>query len=416
MIQGIETFYIEQLKEKLEGKIGFKILRFYDCRVFSELLEKQKIIISPHTLARFYGLLKRGHKPYVSTLNMLAEFLGHKSFAVFSASINTLNAKLLSSPNCFLTGEFSFTALELAIHSSDYKSVQQILQEYDYKNSLEKNEVSAFLGKAVRNHVKKDELLKALVEIENGRDLFYESFVDEDDQGNYYSDALSNYYIKHKKDEISLLFKSCFQNAKNIYLNKPCDKSDFDFILNFSFDLNQLHFHQLSRLFELKILISGNQNKPLSHTAAIVQKMLTILPTYSIDHQKWFISRVIKALAFTNRFNFTLHNSEFKEKIIQYYFQNAGKVTDVAELINQLASRLIIDEPSKLYPLQKVNGNPINETNTRITVESATAYLYAKEPVKQIIDKNLQSFAQQTGNSWIISLLTLNENTNKKIN
>ena len=177
-----------------------------------------------------------------------------------------------------------------------------------------------------------------------------------------------------------------------------------------------MHFHQLSRLFELKILISGNQNKPLSHTAAIVQKMLTILPTYSIDHQKWFISRVIKALAFTNRFNFTLHNSEFKEKIIQYYFQNAGKVTDVAELINQLASRLIIDEPSKLYPLQKVNGNPINETNTRITVESATAYLYAKEPVKQIIDKNLQSFAQQTGNSWIISLLTLNENTNKKIN
>jgi hypothetical protein len=407
MIQGIETFYIEQLKEKLEGKIGFKILRFYDCRVFSELIEKQKIIISPHTLARFYGLLKKGHKPYVSTLNMLAEFLGHKSFAVFSSSIDTSTIQLLSSPNCFLTGEFSFTALELAIHSGDYKSVQQILQEYDYKNSLEKNEVSAFLGNAVRNHLKKDDLLKALVEIDNGRALFYESFVDEDDPGNYYSDALSNYYIKHKKDEISLLFKSCFKNAKNIYQNKSCDKSELDFILNFSFDLNQLHFHQISRLFELKILISGDQNNPLSHTAAIVQEMLSILPTYIIDDQKWFISRVIKALAFTKRLTFALQNLEFKEKIKQHYFQTAGKVTVVADLITQLTSHLIIDEPFKLYPLQKVVGNPLNETNTRIAVESASAYMYAKQPVKSILDKNLRNFAQQTGNSWVMNLLEM---------
>jgi hypothetical protein len=407
MIPSKEIYYIEQLKEKLEGKIGFKILRFYDCRVFSELLEKEKIIVSPHTLARFYGLLKRGHKPYVSTMNMLAEFLGHESFAVFSAKIDALNVQLLSSPNCFLTGEFSFIALELAIHNCDYKNVQLILEEYDYKNSLEKNEVTAFLGKAVRNHAKKDGLLKALVEIENGRDLFYESFVDEDDLGNYYSDALSNHYIKHKKDEKSLLFKSCFQNAKKIYQNKLCDKFELDFIQNFSFDLTQLHFHQLSRLFELKILISGQQNKPLSHTSGIVQEMLSVISYYTIDEQKWFISRVIKALAFTNRFTFALHNSEFKEKITQYYFQTVGKVTDVAELINQLTSHIIIDKPNKLHPLQKIKGNPINETNTRIAVESATAYLYAKQPIKSIIDKNLRNFAQQTGNSWIMNLLEM---------
>jgi hypothetical protein len=407
MIPSKEIYYIEQLKEKLEGKIGFKILRFYDCRIFSELLEKEKIIVSPHTLARFYGLLKRGHKPYVSTMNMLAEFLGHESFAVFSAKIDALNVQLLSSPNCFLTGEFSFIALELAIHNCDYKNVQLILEEYDYKNSLEKNEVTAFLGKAVRNHAKKDGLLKALVEIENGRDLFYESFVDEDDLGNYYSDALSNHYIKHKKDEKSLLFKSCFQNAKKIYQNKLCDKFELDFIQNFSFDLTQLHFHQLSRLFELKILISGQQNKPLSHTSGIVQEMLSVISYYTIDEQKWFISRVIKALAFTNRFTFALHNSEFKEKITQYYFQTVGKVTDVAELINQLTSHIIIDKPNKLHPLQKIKGNPINETNTRIAVESATAYLYAKQPIKSIIDKNLRNFAQQTGNSWIMNLLEM---------
>jgi len=413
MIPSKEIYYIEQLKEKLEGKIGFKILRFYDCRVFSELLEKEKIIISPHTLARFYGLLKKGHKPYVSTMNMLAEFLGHESFAVFSAKIDASNVQLLSSPNCFLSGEFSFTALELAIHNCDYKSVQFILEEYDYKNSLEKNEVAAFLGNAVRNHTNKDELLKSLIEIDNGRVLFYESFIDEDDPDNYYSDALSNHYIKHKKDEISLLFNSCFQNAKKIYQNKLCDKFELDFILNFSFDLTQLHFHQLSRLLELKILISGQQNKPLSYTSGIVQEMLLVISNYTIDEQKWFISRVIKALAFTKRLTYALQNLDFKEKIIQHYFQTAGKVTVVADLINQLTSHIIIDETYKLYPLQKVKDNPINETNTRIAVESATAYLYAKQPIKSILDKNLRNFAQQTGNSWIMNLLTLNDN--KKI-
>ena len=414
MIQGIEPYYIDKLKDKLEGKIGFKILRFYDCRVFSDLLGKEKIIISPHTLARFYGLLKKGHKPYVTTLNMLAEFLGHESFAVFSAKIDAGNIQLLSSPNCFLTGEFSFTALELALHACDYSNVQLILEEYDYKSSLEKNEVVAFLGNAVRHHSKKDELLKALVQIDNGRALFYESFVDEDDPGNYYSAALSDYYVKHKKDEVSLLFKTCFQNAKKIYQNKNCSKTDLDFIQNFTFDLSQLHFHQVSRLFELKILISGKLNKQLSHTNKIVQEILTVLNAYAIDEQKWFLSRTIKALAFTGRLTYAFKNAEFKEKIIHYYLQTAGKVDVVADLIIQFTCHILIEEPYKLFPLQRVKGNPINETNTRITVESATAYLYAKQPVKQIFDKNLQTFAEQTGNNWILNLLTLYDSNNGK--
>ena len=33
--------------------------------------------------------------------------------------------------------------------------------------------------------------------------------------------------------------------------------------------------------------------------------------------------------------------------------------------------------------------------------------MYAKQPVKSILDKNLRNFAQQTGNSWVMNLLEM---------
>lgn len=53
MLQGPEFYYIEQLKKKLEEKIGFQILQFHDCRMLSESLALKKITVSAHTLARF---------------------------------------------------------------------------------------------------------------------------------------------------------------------------------------------------------------------------------------------------------------------------------------------------------------------------------------------------------------------------
>jgi hypothetical protein len=189
-----ETFFIQQLKEKLEVKIGFQILHFHDCRFFSDLLKQEKITVSSHTLARLFGILKDNHRPYNSTLNLLALYLGFRNFSIFCSEIKSSNSNLLINPACFKSGDFSYIALELAILSNDWKNLQFILESYDFRNSLEKNQVVEFLGNAVRNHKKKGEFLAALSEIENGRILFYESFVDEDDFENYYSDSLSKYY------------------------------------------------------------------------------------------------------------------------------------------------------------------------------------------------------------------------------
>lgn len=407
-----DSFFIFQLKEKLEVKIGFQILHFHDCRIFSDILKQEKISISAHTLARFFGVLKENHRPYVSTLNLLSRFLCFESFAFFCNSISTTNLNLLSGPTCFSTGVFSYTALELAIKSNDWKSVQLILDSYDYRNSIEKNEVVAFLGYAVRNHEKKQDFLMALSQIEHGRTLFFESFVDEDDPGGYYSNALTEHYLKNREDDLSLLFKTCFHISKKLYFKKEFTRPEMDFILSFSSQTKNLHFHLTSRIFEIRLLISGRENKTSAHTLNLLEELLNIIPNYSIDEQSWFLSRAIKALAFSKRLEMALKKLEFKEAIIQHFNRKDGQVSLVADLIIQLTYHLISEKSDQKFTLRKLNVKPINETNARIAIESATAYLFAEKPIKSIIEKNLLPFSQATGNSWVMNLIQMkNENT-----
>lgn len=280
MLQGTESYYIDQLKRKLEEKIGFQILQFHDCRVLSESLTKEKITVSAHTLARFFGLMKANHRPYTSTLNILADYLGFGSFAFFCNEISKLHAFSLSDRRGLSTGDFSFTALELAIHSNDWKNVKILLDSFEFKCATEKNDMAMFLGNAVRQHPEKDDFLKALTEIENGRHLFYESFVDEDDPGNYYADALNKYYLKIKQEIGSKLFNECFVNSKKIYLNQKVVLKDLNIILSESMPLEELHFHQISRLFEMRILIDRSNDNFIQIMDKYIGKVLDLLPRH----------------------------------------------------------------------------------------------------------------------------------------
>jgi hypothetical protein len=134
--------------------------------------------------------------------------------------------------------------------------------------------------------------------------------------------------------------------------------------------------------------------------------MLNILPSYELEDQVWFLSRAIKALAFTDRLKKALNFHSFKRKIIDYYIQKGGKVDVVGDLIIQFICKLIYDESYENLPLKRLNGTHINETNARISIESATAFLYSQEPIKKVIESNLFSFADKTGNGWIKGLIT----------
>ena len=75
-----DTFYIRELKKRLELISTITVKEFNDCKNLSNLLNVKGIAISAHTIARFYCLLKETHRPYTSTLNLLCEYIGYRSY------------------------------------------------------------------------------------------------------------------------------------------------------------------------------------------------------------------------------------------------------------------------------------------------------------------------------------------------
>jgi hypothetical protein len=400
-----EEFFIKQLKNEIVRKVGFTINEFQDCKSLSDELAQLKIIISAHTVARFFGLLKEEHRPYTSTLNLFSNYLGLDSFQHFKKeTVNSNNFSLKNQMGTFTSGDFSFIALELSIQQCDWKNVQAILETYQIDKL--KNDLSMFLGSAVRHHNQKDAFLKTLVDIENGRHLYYEAFVDEDNPGNYYSNALSSHYAQIVTSEESKIFNICFINAQKAYQNQRIDKKEIQALIDSKFDLQKLHFHQVSRIFEIRILVLGKGNSGKLVSDNVIFEALELLPFYIFYEQCWILARIIKALSFTKKLNNALKNPEFSNAISLTYFKMEGKVQSIAELIIQFTYHALLRKnEDQIFAPNRIQEKHLNETNARIAIESATALLYAEQPIKNILEKNLLSFAEKSGNAWVLEML-----------
>ena len=102
-----ENFFVAELKKKIEEKVGFTIYEFQDCKSLSATLTQLKLAVSAHTLARFFGLMKNDHRPYTSTLNLLANFLDFDYFHHFKNDVFNSNNFSLKNQMCsFKAGDF----------------------------------------------------------------------------------------------------------------------------------------------------------------------------------------------------------------------------------------------------------------------------------------------------------------------
>lgn len=83
---------IEELKLAVEQKYGKVLGTTTDFEEFSIYLTKQVgIQLSASTLKRLYGYVSDEHKPRITTLDILAQYLGHKDFSAFTIWLKTSN-------------------------------------------------------------------------------------------------------------------------------------------------------------------------------------------------------------------------------------------------------------------------------------------------------------------------------------
>lgn len=403
-----DSFYLQELKKQLEVKSSISIGEFNDCRSLSVLFANNGLAVSTHTFARLFGIIKANHRPYTSTLNLICEFLGYTSYNHFCTAVGQEIEHALYAPtDAFETGDYSFIALEIAIANNDWNHMLQLLDAFDTK-STKKNEIVMLLGNMVRNHPNQQSLLSELIHSKNGKWLFYESFVDEDDKNNYYSSALKDYFQFSNSKPGNQLFLECFLASKAIYSNQSADLSKFDLIGIKEFPLHDLHFHEISRLYEIQLLLDF-QNKLLPKK--LIHHLDKICTTSSllVHHDAcWILARSLKALAFKGQLKKAMTYSPFNQLVFERFQTCTNKIESIAELILQFVGHAYFVKNQKIeaqFPPSKIAVKHDNETNARILIEAATASLYAQNSVKSILDTNIHSFAKQTGQTWVFELL-----------
>lgn len=403
-----DTFYIRELKKRIEIVANLEIKEFNDCKRLSGLLNSKGLAVSAHTFARLFSLLKDNHRPYTSTLNLICEFLGFSSYNDFCITIkNEINQALYAPRDLFKTGEYSLIALEIAIVNNDWNGMRNILQSVD-KSTFNCQDLVITLGNAVRVHPLQQAMLNELNQIDNGRWLFYECYVDEDDKNNYYSSALKNYYQTSNSTPSNQLFLECFLASKAIYTNQSNDLTKFDLIGIKGFPLHDLHFHEISRLFEIQLLLDF-QNKNLKKTLiSQLDKICEISINYVHYDACWIVARILKALSFSRMLKTAMDYSPFNLLVFKLFKHINPIIESIGELIIQFVGHAYFLKKQALeqqFPPLKIGVKHDNETNARILIEAATASLYAKNSVKSILDTNIHSFAKQTGQTWVFELL-----------
>ena len=405
-----EHLYLKELSTRFQNHLQVIVNEFNHCKIISETLSNHNVFISAHTLARFFGLMKSNHRPYTSTLNLICEYIGYSSFAHFCKTIKEeLEDALYMPSEAFSTGHYSLITLEIAIANEDWKNVQRILNSYQLNSSFN-NELAMLLGNKVRQSNNKDIFLKKLIEIENGRLLFYESFVDEDDLNGYYSFALEKYYQSEYKNTRNQLFVNSFLLSQSIYKNK----NQYISLLNsgvwkLDMPFEQLHFHELSRYLELLILIDFKQNKLKKSLPAHIDRILQHSNKVLHYERCWVVARSIKALAFSGFLKTALKDEAFRLLIEELYRKSTNKIESIAELIIQLTIHSIFKKEgdlSTIFPPRRITALHDNETNSRIIIEAANALLYSKGDIKSILTENVHSFAKKSGHTWVFDLLS----------
>lgn len=403
--------YIITICNKIESRLGFKIKNIADAEKVSNSLALEKLHISTHTIARLYGVVKPFRTPYKDTLNVLARYLNYNDWDDFCAN----QTNIPFDPNFFLTEAsdgFSLAVLQLALASENFIDLRIILAKaQNNENETVLFTAAELIGAYVRISKKQKELLQLLAEISIGNLFFYECYVDENNENNYFSEALINYYLPRIDNDYKKLFAYSFNISQTAHKNqlKSMFVSKFE-KLTARLDKRKSHFHELSRWTECLILIDGFNGILQSTWKNHLTELIGLSVGYN-DHEKaWLFSRSLKAILLFG-LKEELYEFDAFNAIIDNLIKNQKKdIYSIALYALQLywiCKSLHFNSKIIYTPFRIHNILFQNESNEKTAIEFALASLFASGENKIILDSNLKKFCEEKGTTWVLKLIAV---------
>lgn len=402
-----DSIYYDQLKRDLVRKSGVSMSSFSDSLLLSAAMDAAKHSVSAHTLARFFGFLPQ-RKMYPNTLRIICNYLGFEHVEAYRNFVQQTHSRSLFASNGLFENEsYSSQSFEMAIQLMDLNEIQDHLDCIDFAHE-KIEEIAHLTGFLVRNSIQQDTLLELFTQTSNGRRLYYERFVDEDDSNGYFSSAIQKHYSTWATNSNNRLFYFCYLIANASYQNKPVAiewiKVRKKEMLNL--DFTQLHFHEVSRVFETQILVDFHAGV-LSRKSlvSILDEVLHVIQPMANHAKAWVLARVIKSLAFTDQLFFSMKNSDFHEAIRVVNRQT--DVGSIGELILQLVFFRFSDLENReiRMPLSLKSHYFQNEYNTRLSTEAATKYLFGLPEEQEKLASAIHSFSMKTGTAWVMNVI-----------
>jgi hypothetical protein len=401
--------YLIKLCNQLETQLGFKIKNIANAQKCSTILALEKLHISPHTLARLYGVVKPYRNPYKNTLNLISRYLNYTDWEDYCKN----QTSVPFDPNYFLTESsdgFSLAVLQLALVNEDFNALKLVFEKAK-KNYTEAINYTAaeLIGDYVRKSKKQKELLQLLSDSVIGRLLFYESYVDEDNEHNYFSDALIHQYLPKTANNYRKLFVYCFLISQSAHKEQKLSiYSKYFLNLTNQLDKSNCHFHELSRWLECLILIDGLNNILHETWMHHVKKIIEFSIGLSLKEKAWLFSRSLKAFILLGLKDELFNCNEWNENIDNLIKNQNKDLHSIALYVIQLywITKSIHLNSKIIYTPFRIHSFVYqNESNDKKAIEFAVASMFATGENKIIINSNLKSFCETNKINWILRLI-----------
>jgi hypothetical protein len=400
------NYFYEHLKHELRKKSQIPMWSYSECNLLAAKLFTSGFSVSPHTIARLFGFLPM-RRFYPSTLNIFCRYLGFDDFSQFKSIAQQRDERnILSERGIFENPNLSTYSFQLSLELADEKSLKNHLDALNVTHD-DIEDLAHLTGFLVRKSNQQSLLLQWLIEARKGRVLFYERFVDEDDPEGYYSNALKIHYLNVVDTKNNQLFYYTYIISNAIYKSKIVEDSwihEFN-KLDHDIDFNSLHFHEISRLFEVRVLLLKAKGYNTTEQQ-LFNQLLPIAEKMDPHAQSWILARFLKALSFNSKQDSVLDSEELRmilERLI-----SKVKIESIGEAIVQLFYHFLIYKKfnSSLNPPLKINSlYTDNEFTTRLSIESAQRFLYVSKAEKQLLYSHLNSYCKRTNNTWVLKLL-----------
>jgi hypothetical protein len=242
-----------------------------------------------------------------------------------------------------------------------------------------------------------------------GNFFFYECYVDEDNENNYFSEALVNYYLPNVTNDYRKLYVYCFLISQSAHKEQKTSDYVKEFTtLTSQLDIGNCHFHERSRWIECLILIDGF-NKVLQNTwKHHVNELVALSIGLSLNEKAWLLSRPLKALLLfgfkEELFNYMAWN-DVVDNLIKNQTKELHSIALYTLQLYWISKSMYLNSKTVYTPFRIHNILFQNESNGKTAIEFAVASLFATGENKQIITVNLKRFCETKGVHWVVKLI-----------